>query len=81
MAVGVTVTVAVTGRVAIFTATNAGVLPSPEAARPMEASELVHANVAPGVVLVNADAGMFPPLQSTTFAGTVTLGPGLTVMV
>jgi len=42
---------------------------------------LVHAKVAPGVGLVNDDAGTVAPLQTTIFAGTVTVANGFTVMV
>ncbi len=77
----VTVTVAVIGRAVLFTAVNKGVFPEPLAASPIEGSELVHANITPGVGLVKADATTEPPLQTTTSAGNVTAGVGSTVMV
>jgi hypothetical protein len=73
--------VAVTGAVPVLVAVNAGVLPVPEAASPIEALVLVHANVPPAGVLVKAEAATLPPLQTMMFAGTVTVGVGLTVMV
>ena len=81
LAVGVTVIVAITGSAVLFVPVNAGVSPMPLAARPIEASELFQSNVAPGVVLVKLEAGIAAPLQTTASAGTVTFGPGLTVMV
>ena len=41
--VGVTIIVAATGVVPVLTAVNEAMLPVPEAARPMEGAELVHA--------------------------------------
>ena len=81
LAVGVTVIVTVTEMAVLLVAVNAGVSPVPLAARPIDASEFVHANVVPGVVLVNAEAATERLLQTVMFAGTTTTGVGLTVMV
>ncbi len=81
LAVGVTVIVAITGSAELFVPVNAGVSPIPLAESPILASELIHSNVAPGVVLVKFEAAIAAPLQTTASAGTVTFGPGLTVMV
>ena len=81
LAVGVTVIVAATGFAVVFVPVNDGVLPVPLAERPIEGVEFVHANVVPGVVLVNTPAATFAVLHTVTFAGTVTLGPGFTVIV
>ncbi len=81
LAVGVTVTVAVTGFAVVFVPVKEGVLPVPLAPRPILASELIQSNVAPGVVLVNTPAATFAVLHTVTFAGTVTFGPGFTVIV
>ena len=79
--VGVTEMVAVMAAPVKFVAINAGVFPAPDAASPIAGLELVHVNVPPAGVLVNTDAGMLPPLQIVMFAGTVTVGVGLTVIV
>jgi hypothetical protein len=79
--VGVTVIVAVTGAAVVLVAVNAGVLPVPLAARPIVEFELVQVNVPPAGMLVYAEAGTLPPSQIVMFAGTVTVGVGLTVMV
>jgi hypothetical protein len=73
--------VAVTGLPLAFVAVKAGVLPEPDAASPIDGSELVHVNVPPAGVLVKADAGTLPLLHTEMFAGTVTVGVGLTVIV
>lgn len=78
---GVTVMVAVTGVVPVFTAEKPGVFPLPEAASPMPAFEFVQEKVAPATVLVNAEAATLPPLQTVMLAGTVTEGIGCTVIV
>jgi hypothetical protein len=52
-AVGVTLTVAVIGLEVAFVAVKLGVEPVPEADKPIEVVELVHANVEPATVEVN----------------------------
>ena len=79
--VGVTVIVAVIAAVVRFVPVNAGTFPVPLAARPIAVLELVHANVPPEGVLTNAAAGIAVPLHTVMFAGTVTVGVGLTVIV
>ena len=81
LAVGVTVTVAITGFAVLFAPVNDGVLPVPLAARPIEVLEFVHAKLAPEVVLVNTPAATVAPLQTVTFAGTTTTGVGLIVIL
>ena len=81
LAVGVTVTVAITGFAVLFAPVNDGVLPVPLSARPIEGVEFVHAKVVPGVVLVYAEAATVAPLHTVIFAGTTTTGVGLTVIV
>jgi len=51
LAVGVTVTVAVTGSAVLFVPENEGVFPVPLAARPIDGSEFVQVKVVPGVCL------------------------------
>ena len=80
MAVGVTVTVAVTGFAELFVAEKEAVFPVPLTARPIVGSEFVHENVVPGVVLVKTPAAIVAPLQTVMFAGTTTTGIGSTVM-
>jgi hypothetical protein len=79
--VGVTVIVAVIAAAVALVAVKEGVFPVPEAAKPMAAFELVQVNVPPAGVLTKADVGTLPPLQTVMFAGTVTVGVGLTVML
>ena len=81
MAVGVTVIVAVTGSAVLFVPVKDGVFPVPLAASPILPSEFVHANVVPGVVLVNAEAATVTELQTVIFDGTTTIGVGLIVIV
>ena len=81
LAVGVTVTVDVTGLAVLFVPVKEGVFPVPLAARPIAALEFVHANVVPGVVLVKRPAATVAPLQTVTFAGTTTTGVGFIVIV
>src|ERR1051326_4151183 len=73
--------VATTGEAPVLVPVKEAIFPVPDAARPMEGSELVHAKVVPAVVLVKVDAGTVVPLQADMFAGTVTFGVGSTVMV
>jgi hypothetical protein len=64
-----------------FVAVNAGTFPVPLAAIPMPVLLLVHVYVAPPGVLVKTVAGIFPPLQTVTLGGTVTVGFGLITTV
>ena len=81
LAVGVTVTVDVTGSAVLFVPVNEGVFPVPLAASPILASEFVQAKVVPNVVLVKAEAAPVAALQTVMFAGTTTTGVGFTVIV
>ncbi len=80
LAVGVTVTVAVTGFAVLFVPVNDGVFPIPLAASPIEGVEFVQVKVVPDVVLVNAEAATVVALQTIIFVGTITTGIGLIVI-
>jgi hypothetical protein len=75
---GVTVIVDVTGSPVILVATNAGKFVVPLAAKPIEAFELVHANVAPAGVLKKVLIGTVAPAQTVMFVSGVTIGLGVT---
>jgi hypothetical protein len=81
LAVGVTVIVEEIGAAPAFVAVNPAIFPAPLAPKPIAVLELVHANVAPATLLVNAVVAIAAPAHTVMFAGTVTLGVGLTVMV
>lgn len=72
--VGVTVMVDVMAAVVALVAVKLEIFPVPFAAIPMAVFELVQAKVPPAGVLVNAVAATVPLAQTTTFAGTVTVG-------
>ena len=80
-AVGVIVTVAVTGSAVLFVPENDGVLPAPVAERPIEGSVFVQLKVVPGVVLVRFEAAIVAALQTVMSAGTATTGVGFTVIL
>jgi hypothetical protein len=61
--VAVTVMVATIGVLPLFVAVNAGTVPEPLAARPIEVLEFVHVKVEPLGVLVKLFAGTLAPLQ------------------
>lgn len=75
---GVMLMVAVIGLAVLFTATNDGILPEPEAAKPIPAAELVQLYPVP--VPTKGMAALVAPLHTVTFAGAVTDGVGLTVI-
>jgi len=81
LTVGVTEIVAVMGAVEVLVAVNPVISPVPFAAKPIAVLELVQTNVPPAGVLINAVVAIAPLLQTTIFAGTVTVGVGLIVMV
>jgi hypothetical protein len=81
VSVGVTVIVEVIGAPVALVAVNAGVLPVPEAARPIAVLEFVQANVAPAGVLTNELIGTAAPAQNVKSGSAVITGTGLTVMV
>ena len=62
---GVTVIVAVTGDVPVFTAVNAAILPVPLANNPIEGVLFVHKYVVPATVPPKVTAVVFPPLHTT----------------
>ena len=80
-AVGVTVITAIIGVVPALVAVNEGTFPFPPAPKPMAVLLFDHEKVDPGILLVKEDAGTVAPLQTTIFAGTVTVGVGFTVIV
>lgn len=70
---GVTVMVAVTGAVPAFTAVKAGILPVPDAARPMDGVLLVQLYTVDGAVdPAKVIAAVDVPLQTAWFAGWLT---------
>jgi hypothetical protein len=79
--VGVTVIVAVTGALVVFIPVKEAISPVPFAASPIVVFEFVQVYVAPAGTLVKFVAGTDAPLQYELFAGTVTVGVGLIVMV
>ncbi len=78
---GVTVMMATMGVVPELTATNAGMLPEPLAARPMLGWLFVQVNVVPEMVPAKFTAAVIAPLQTVWSAGSETVGVGLTVIV
>jgi hypothetical protein len=62
-------------------ALNDGTSPMPFATSPIAVLLFVHANVVPGVGLLNALAGTVVPLQTTIFEGTETVGVGFIVII
>ena len=78
---GVTVIVAVMGAVVLLVAVNAGMSPVLLAPKPIVTSEFVHKKIPPEGVLTKFVASTAPLLQTTIFAGTVTVGVGFMVMV
>ena len=64
LADGVTVMVAVTGAVPVFTAVKAGIFPLPLAARPMEGAVLVQLYALPATAPVNDIAFVVAPLHN-----------------
>lgn len=81
MALGVTVMVALMGAVEVLVAVKLVMIPVPLAARPMAVLVLVQSKLAPGVVLLNTEAGTNVLLHAVMLAGTLTVGLGFTVMV
>jgi len=81
LAVGVTEIVDVMVVVPVFVAVNEAMSPVPLEARPMAVLELVHENDPPAGVLTKLVAGTEALLQTVMFAGTATVGVGLTVIV
>lgn len=81
-ALGVTVMVATTGALVLFTATKAGILlPDPAAAKPMLGVLFVQVNVVPLTGPVKPTAVVVAPLHTVWLAGWFTIGVGFTVTV
>lgn len=72
---------AVIPELAVLIALKLGILPVPLAGRPIEGFELVHVRTVPGGVLVKLVDETVVPVHITEFAGTITVGNGLIVMV
>jgi hypothetical protein len=79
-AVGVTVTVAVTGALPALVAVKVPMFPLPDAARPMVALLFVQAYVVPATGFVKLMAVVVAPLQSVWSVTLSTEGVGFTVM-
>lgn len=78
---GVTEIVALMAALPVLAAVNKAISPEPLAGIPIAVFEFVHVYVVPATVLLKLVAATEFPLQTTMFAGTVTAGRGLTVMV
>ena len=78
--VGVTVIVATTPVLPELEAVKAGILPEPLAPIPMLLLLLVHVQLPPAGVVVNADNGTEPPLHTVRLDGTFTVGVGLIII-
>ncbi len=78
---GVTVIVPVIGLDPAFVAVNEGTFPVPPEPNPILVLELVHMKVPPAGILEKLVAATVLLLQTEMFAGTVTVGVGLTVIV
>lgn len=81
LTVGVTVIVAVIGAVVVLVAVNPGRLPTPFTPNPMVASVFVQEKLPPVGVLTKIGGLTTTLLHTVMFAGSVTVGVGLTVMV
>lgn len=69
------------GEVPLFTAENAGKLPLPFDARPIEEFEFDQVQVVPEILLLKVVTGTEAPLHIAKFAGNIAAGRGLTVIV
>jgi len=76
--VGVSMIVAVTFELALFTAVKEPILPVPVAASPMDGRLLVHGKVVPGTVPENVMAVVAAPLHKLWLLTGVTFGVGFT---
>lgn len=80
-AVGVTVMVAVTGTLLVFTAVKLDMFPVPLAAKPILGVLFVQPKVVPATTLVNVTAVVAEPLHNVWLVGWLTVGVGLIVSV
>ena len=78
---GVTFILAVRGVVPLLMAVKTGTLPFPDADKPTEVLSFVQENEVPGVELVKFTADNVDPLHVILFAGTITLGLSVNVIV
>ena len=78
---GVTVIVATTGAVPVFTAVKDAILPVPLAAKPMEGVLLVQLNVVPGTEPVKVTAAVAVLLHTVWLAGCVTVGAPVVTLI
>lgn len=81
LADAVTDMVAIIGSDVVFVAVKPGMLPVPDAARPIEELLFVQVKATPGVELVRVIAAIAVPLQKVVSFTGVTVGAGFTVMV
>jgi hypothetical protein len=81
LALGVTVIVATTGVVPVFTAVNEAISPVPLAARPIDGVLLVQLYVVPATAPPKLTAAVLAPLQTIWLLTAFTVGVGLTVIV
>ena len=79
--VGVTVIVAVIGALVALVAVNPGTSPVLLSPNPIATLELPHPKIPPAGLLTKFVAGTASPLHTTIFAGTITVGVGLIVIV
>jgi len=78
---GVTVIVAEIGEVPVLVAENEGMFPDPLADKPMAVLELLQVKVPPDGVVTKFVAGTVLLWHTVMFAGRVTAGTGLTVIL
>jgi hypothetical protein len=81
LALGVTVIVATTGVVPVFTAVNEAIAPVPLATRPIDGVLLVQLYTVPVTAPLKVTAVVFEPLHTAWLATVFTVGVGLTVIV
>ena len=80
-AFGVTVIVAITGVIPVFVVAKLGILPLPDAARPIDGVSFVQSKVVPFKLLVKGIVPLAMPLHFTRLVIELTLGRGLTVIL
>ena len=78
---GVTVIVATTGVVPVFTAVNDAMLPVPLAARPIDVVLFVQLNTVPVTAPLKVTAAVAEPVQTDWLATAFTVGIGFTTTV
>lgn len=78
---GVTTTVATTGTLPLLVAVKEGILPLPDAARPMLVVVFVQSNCVPATVPTKVVAAVKAVLHNAWSAGSATVGVGFTLIV